>query len=128
MPSTLPSDNPSSLPTFLPASIPSRDPSQAHSINLSRLSHLFLSDDPYCDTSLVPSYEPSVNPYISPNEKQVGSLQEESWTKFEQVKSLKNTIVSGDIKVDEAALLQVLYIIKLKSDIFMLETNEQNFS
>ena len=42
---------------------------------------------------------------------------------LEQVKSLENIIASGDIKVDEAAQLQELYIIKPKRDICMLETN-----
>ena len=36
-------------------------------------------------------------------------------------------IASGEIKVDEAAQLQELYIIKLKRDICMLETNVKNF-
>ena len=36
-------------------------------------------------------------------------------------------IASGDIKLDEAAQLQKLYIIKLKRDIFMLETNLKNY-
>ena len=42
-----------------------------------------------------------MNPYIDPNEQQVGSLQEESPTTLEQVKPLVNIIESGEIKVDE---------------------------
>ena len=69
-----------------------------------------------------------VNPYRAPNEQYIVDLQEESWTTLEQVKSLENIIASQDIKVDEAYQLRGLYIIKLKRGIFMLETNEHNFS
>ena len=50
------------------------------------------------------------------------------WKTIEQVKSLENIIASGEIKVDEAAQLWELYIIKLKRDILMLENNVNNFS
>ena len=49
-------------------------------------------------------------------------------TTLEQVKSLENVIASGKIKVDESDQLQDLYIIKLKRDIFMLDTNLNNLS
>ena len=61
-------------------------------------------------------------------QQQVGALQEERQTTFEQVKALENIIASGEIKVDEAAQLREVYIIKLKRDICMLETNVNNFS
>ena len=48
-------------------------------------------------------------------------------TRIEQVKSLENNIASKHIRVDEADQLRELYIIKLKHDIFMLETNVNNF-
>ena len=41
---------------------------------------------------------------------------------------MQNIIESVDIRVDEAAQLQELYIIKLKLDFCMLETNVSNFS
>ena len=68
-----------------------------------------------------------MNPSKDSNEHRVRTLQEERRTTLEQVKSLENNITSGDIKEDEAAQLQELYIIKLKYGIFMLETNEINF-
>ena len=49
-------------------------------------------------------------------------------TTLEQVKSLENIITSGKIKVDESDQLQDLYIIKLKRDICMLDTNLNNLS
>ena len=72
-----------------------------------------------------PSYVPSVNPSRSPSGKHVGALQEERRAELDQVKYLKNIIASGEIKSDESAQLQELYIIKLKGGIFMLETNEK---
>ena len=69
-----------------------------------------------------------MNPFIYPIEKQVGDIQEEMRTTLEQVKDLENIIAYGDIKVDKSDQLQDLYIIKLKCDICMLETNEQKFS
>ena len=47
------------------------------------------SDDTSVYPSSIPSYLTSVNPYRAPSEKQVGALQEEIWTKIEQVKPWK---------------------------------------
>ena len=47
---------------------------------------------------------------------------------LEQVKALEDIIASGDIKVDEAAQFQKLYIIKLKCDICMLDTDVKKYS
>ena len=68
-----------------------------------------------------------MNPSRSPNAQQVEDLQEESLTTLEQFKALENIIASVDIKLYEADNLQELYIIKLKHDICMLETNENTF-
>ena len=78
--------------------------------------------------SSLSSYVPSVNPSRAPSEQQVGALQEERRATLEQVKALENIIVQREIKVDESDQLQKLYIIKLKRDICMLETNVNNFS
>ena len=59
-------------------------------------------------------------------DQQVGALQEETRTALEEVKSLENIISSREIKVDEYDQLQVLYIIKLKRGICILETNVKN--
>ena len=88
---------------------------------------IVLSVDISGDPRSIPSYVPSVNPSKDSNEHRVRTLQEERRKTLEQVKSLENNITSGDIKEDEAAQLQELYIIKLKYGIFMLETNENNF-
>ena len=125
VPSTFPSENTSSLPTFVPSSIPSRNPSQAPRNNPSRLLPVVPSVDLY--PSYVPSYVPSVNRSRDPSEQQVGALQEKRWTTFEQVKPLENIISSREIKADEADLLWKLYIIKLKLNIFMLETSVNKF-
>ena len=69
-----------------------------------------------------------MNPSRAPNEQQVGYIQEESQTTLEQVKSMEYIIASVEINVDEAAQFQELYMIKLKHDICMLGTNENNFS
>ena len=69
-----------------------------------------------------------MNSSRSPSEQQVRALQEEKRTTLEQVKSLEYIITSGKIKVDEADQLRRLYIIKLKRDICMLETNVNNSS
>ena len=50
------------------------------------------------------------------------------WTTLEQVKALETIISSVEIKVDEAAQLWDVYIIKLKPDICMLDTNVNKFS
>ena len=60
-----------------------------------RRQNVVLSVGPYGDPSSAPSYVPSVNPFISPSEHQVGSLQEEMQTILEQVKVLENIITSG---------------------------------
>ena len=49
-------------------------------------------------------------------------------TTLKQVKSPENIIASVEIKVDEAAKLQELYVIKLKHVICMLETNVNKYS
>ena len=68
-----------------------------------------------------------MNPFRATNEQHVGCLQEEIQTTLSKFKSLENIIESVYIKVDEADQLQELYIIKLKRDICMLETNEITF-
>ena len=65
-------------------------------------------------------------PSRDPIDQQVGALQEETRTALEEVKSLENIISSREIKVDEYDQLQVLYIIKLKRGICILETNVKN--
>ena len=85
------------------------------------------SVDPYGDPSYVPSYVPSVNPSRAPSKKQVGDIQEERHKKLIYFKSLEDIIASVEIKVYESAQLQELYIIKLKRNIFMFETNVNNF-
>ena len=55
-----------------------------------------------------------MNPSRAPSEQHYGAIQEEMRTALEQVKSLKNIISSGEIKVDEDAQLRELYMIKLK--------------
>ena len=85
----------------------------------------FPSVDTYGDPKSVPSYIPSVNPYRAPSEQQVGALQEERRTALGKFKALEIIIASEKIKVDETAQLQELYIIKLKLNILMLETNEK---
>ena len=49
-------------------------------------------------------------------------------TTLEQVKSLEKIIAWQEIKVNVSDQLQNLYIIKLKRDICMLETNVKNIS
>ena len=46
----------------------------------------------------------------------------------QQVKSHENIITLHEIKVDKSDQLQKSYIINLKRDICMLETNVNNFS
>ena len=88
---------------------------------------IVLSVDPYGVTISVPSYVPSVNTYRDPSEQQVVDLQEERRTILEQNIGLENNTSLGDIKVNEVAQLQELYIIKLKCGMCMLETNVENF-
>ena len=66
--------------------------------------------------------------YRDPSEQQIGDLQKELRTTLEQVKALENIILSGEIKLDEADQVWELYIIKLKCDICIFETNVNNFS
>ena len=68
-----------------------------------------------------------MNLYRDPSEQQVRDIQEERRTTFEQVKSLKNIISLVEIKVNEDSQLRELYIIKLKRDICMLDTNIKDF-
>ena len=128
MPSTFPSKNSSSLPKLVPSSSTSIDTSQSPSNKPSRLPHIFNSVDASIATSSIPLYVPSVNPSRAPSEQHVGYLQEEKGTTLEQVKSLENIIASGEVQLHQAAQLRELYIIKLKCDICMLETNVNNFS
>ena len=69
-----------------------------------------------------------MNPSRSPSQQHGGSLQEERRTTLEQVKVLENIIAYREINVDETDQLHKLYIIKLRRDICMLETNVNNFS
>ena len=67
------------------------------------MQHVVNSVDPSSDTISVPEYVPSVNPSRYSSEQQDGALQEEIRTKLEQIKSLENIIVSGEMKVYENA-------------------------
>ena len=87
---------------------------------------VFLSVDTSCGPRFVPSSVPSLNSSRAPSEQQVGALQETNRTALGQVKALEDIIASGEIKVNEADQLRGLYIIKLKRDICMLETNVNN--
>ena len=61
------------------------------------------SADTYCDTSYVPPYVRSVNPYRALSEQYIEALQEERRITIEQVKYLGIIIASGEITVYEAA-------------------------
>ena len=69
-----------------------------------------------------------MNPSRAPSEQHLGDIQEESLTTLEQLKHLENIIALGGDKVDEAAQLRELFNVKSRHDIFMLETNLDNFS
>ena len=69
-----------------------------------------------------------MNPSRAPSEQHLGDIQEESLTTLEQLKHLENIIALGGGKVDEAAQLRELNIIRFKLSICMLETNIKNFS
>ena len=122
-PRTFPSENSISLKTFVPISSTSRYPIQSNRNKPSMLPPVVTLVDPYGDPSSVLSYITSVNTSRSPSEQQVGAIQEESWTRLGKIKSLETLIASGEIKVYEAAQSRESYIMKLKRDISMLETN-----
>ena len=115
------------LPKLLPISSPHRGPIQSPRNKLMSLPPVVPSFDTFGDPISVTYYVPSVNPSRNIIEQQVEDLKEEILTTLEQIKALENIITSGEIKLDEAAQLRELYIIKFKRDIYMLETNLNNF-
>ena len=128
MTSNSPSENPIYLPTYVPISIRSIDTCESPSNRPWRFPYIVITVYPSGDPRSVPSYVPGVNPYIAQSEQQVVALQEERRTTLEQVQSLENIISSGEMKVHEADQLRVLYIIKLKPGIWILDTNKKHFS